>query len=103
MVSGGTKKDKLVLVANMSLITAVFRRSSTLLVSVVLTVASVGGQTLPTSLVDHRVVVQPFVNLSAQPEDAWVGAGIAEAVATALAGDGLAARVGGRGLTSAEI
>ncbi|MEE2790944.1 MAG: DUF5916 domain-containing protein [Acidobacteriota bacterium] len=82
----------------MALITAVLRRGSNLLLFGVLAVATAGGQTHPTSLVDHRVVVQPFVNLSAQPEDAWVGAGIAEAVATALASDELAVRVWDGGL-----
>ena len=69
------------------------RTGSTPLLLLVLTVAAAGAQTRLTPAIEHRVLVQPFVNLSDQPGDAWIGAGIAETVATALAGAGLAAVV----------
>ena len=69
------------------------RTGSTPLLLLVLTVAAAGAQTRLAPAIEHRVLVQPFVNLSDQPGDAWIGAGIAETVATALAGAGLAAVV----------
>ena len=69
------------------------RTGSTPLLLLVLTVEAAGAQIRLSPAIENRVLVQPFVNLSDQPGDAWIGAGIAETVATALAGAGLAAVV----------
>ena len=94
----GTASTARYLPTSMPLIATVIRRGSLLLCSVVAAVAAAAGQSPRVPPIEHRVWVQPFVNLSAQPDDAWVGTGIAETVAAALAADGVAVRVwdGGR-------
>ena len=56
------------------------------------------GQAAPSP----TVVVLPFANLSGQPEDDWLGAGIAETVATDLRAAGATVVVPGAGRSGAS-
>ncbi len=55
-----------------------------MVVAVSLTVAA-GAFGQPAGVGDDTVAVEPFVNLTGQAEDAWIGAGIADSLTAGLA------------------
>ena len=66
--------------------TAIAARTALSLSLVAAAIAGLGAQTrsAPADVMDDRVVVTPFTNISGAPEDEWIAAGIAATLAAEL-------------------